>query len=290
MHSMPPRGLDWDDLRVFLAALDAGSLAGAARELRVEHTTVGRRLSALEDALGAPLVVRGPAGLVPTRLGEKLRPAAAEVARAVAALRELAATERAIVRLAVPSGMTALFTSRLAQLDAPLALEIVSGARPVDLSRGEADLALRVGRPTDPELVVRKLGRSGWALYAAPAYLARRGSPRDLADLSGHDVIGFDRALANVPAARWLEARSARANVVLRSREMTDMVAAARSGVGLAVLSCLLGDAEPALRRLTPEPVAVADLVLAYRRESASSGPVRAAIRFVSAVITDALS
>jgi len=87
------------------------------------------------------------------------------------------------------------------------ALELLTGAKPVlDLRRGEADLAIRSGPVDDEELIVRPLGDSGWSLYAAPAYLAQHTAPIDLdALMSGHALIGVDRALAAVPAARWIE-------------------------------------------------------------------------------------
>ena len=102
--------LDWDDLRYFLEAVRASTLAGAARALGVEHTTIGRRLSALERALGASLVLRSPDGLRLTPLGERILPRVEEVERAVSAVREVLRAEETRVRLAVPSGFTPLFT------------------------------------------------------------------------------------------------------------------------------------------------------------------------------------
>jgi len=282
--------LDWDDLRYFLRAVQARTLAGAARAMGVEHTTIGRRLSSLERSLGVPLVLRGPEGLQLTPLGEKVAPRVEELERAVLAVRELVASEKARVRLAVPSGFTTFFTTGIAQLcrDNPgLSLELVSGARPVDLKKGEADLAIRSGPIADKDLVARKLCESGFSLYASEAYLARRPAPRDPNDLTGHDVIGYDASLAAVPAAKWIEERAAKATVVLRSREMTDMLTATLGGVGLAVLPCSLGDAEPALRRLTPKVLATRTLSLVYRREARLSKDVRAVIRYVVEVMRE---
>lgn len=280
--------LDWDDLRYFLRAVQETTLAGAARAMGVEHTTIGRRLTALERSLGSAVVLRGPDGLRPTPLGTRLIPLAEEVQRAVSAVRDLAAVERGRVRLAVPSGFTSLFTAGLAQLctDHPgLSLELISGSRPVDLKKGEADLAIRSGPVIDKELVARKLCESGFSLYASEAYLARRFAPSNPNDLSGHDLIAYDPSLAAVPAARWIEERAANATIVLRSREMTDMLAAACGGAGLAVLPCMLGDAEPALRRLTSQVLATRTLSLIYRREAKLSTHVRAVIAFVVEVM-----
>ena len=282
--------LDWNDLRYFLRAAQAGTLAGAARAMGVDHSTIGRRLSALERALGAPLVIRAPDGLHLTPLGASLVPLAEEVERAVLALHGRASQRRARVRLAMPTGFTGLFSSNLERLRTAhphLTLELLTGSRPVDLKRGEADLALRSGPVADEELIARPLGESGWSLYAAPSYLARRPAPVDIDDLSGHDLIGYDPALSEVPAAQWIEERARSAIVVLRSREMSDMQAAALSGAGLAMLPCLAADGEAGLVRLTPRVLATRRLSLVYPREARLAQPVQAVIRFVLDVMQE---
>lgn len=285
-----PAELDWNDLRYFLSAAEHGSLAAAARSLSVEHTTVGRRLSALEQALGAPLVVRGPEGLRLTPLGQKLLPLALEVAESVERARAVVAAEKSRVRLAVPSGFSRLFASelgRLARSQPGLSLELSSGARPADLARGEADLAVRGGEIVDAELIAKKLCRLGWSLYAARSYLARKPPHRDPTDLRGHTVVGFDRSLARGPAARWLEPRCREADIVMRSREMVDMLATVQSGAGVALLPCFLADDEPSLSRLTPQVLVSQELWLVYRREARLSKELRAVVRFVSDVVAE---
>jgi DNA-binding transcriptional LysR family regulator len=282
--------VNWNDLRFFLRAAHAGTLAGAARAMQVDHSTIGRRLSALERSLGAPLVIRAPDGLHLTPLGENLVPLVEQVERAVLAVCEQAMQQKARVRLAMPTGFTKLFTANLAQLQAAcpgLSLELLSSSRPVDLKKGEADLAIRSGPVVDEDLVARRLCETGWSLYASPAYLLRRTAPADLNDLSAHDVIGYDPSLAGVPAAKWIEARTQGANIVLRSREMNDMLAAALGGAGLAVLPCLLGDEEPGLVRLTPAVLATREVSLVYRREFKRAAPLQAVIRFVVQVVQE---
>ncbi len=276
--------LDWNDLRYFLRAARTGTLAGAARAMEVEHSTIGRRLAALEKALGTPLVIRAPDGLHLTPFGTALLPLAEDVERAVSALRARAAQGEARVRLAMPTGFTALFTTHLSQLraaDPNLTLELLTGAQVTDLQRGAADLAIRSGPVSGQDLIVRPLGEVGWSLYAAPAYLARHPAPQDLDDLSGHDVIGYDAALASVPAARWVEARLAKATLALRSREMADMQSAAVAGAGLALLPCVGADNDPGLVRVTDRVLATRSLSLAYPREARLAGPVQTVIRFV---------
>jgi DNA-binding transcriptional LysR family regulator len=281
--------IDWESLHYFLRAAESRSLSRAARRLRVEHTTVGRRLSSLERAIGAPLVERSAAGLELTPLGRRVFELAGEMAALVQTISELAAVERTSVRLVVPTGFTGLVTPHLEALrrDHPhVSLDIVSGARRVDLRKGEADLAIRVGPIEDEALIARKLGEVASALYASRAYLERAGAV-DPNDLAGHAVIGFHRGLSQMPAAQWLADRSAKATVVLRSREAMDMLAAAQSGAGLAVLPCLLGDADRSLVRLTPEPVATRRVSLVYRREARLSPEVRSVSSFIVEIMRE---
>lgn len=283
----PGEELDWECLRYFLRAAEAKSLSGAARLLGVEHTTVGRRLSSLERALGAPLVSRRPSGLELTALGRRVLRLSSQMDRLARAVAELAVEDRTTVRLVVPTGFTVLLTPELETLhrEHPLvALEIVSGGRRVDLRKGEADLAIRLGPIEDQTLVATKLADVGWALYGSRRYLGR--SPAvDVADLAGHAVIGFHRSLATLPAAVWLSARSAGATVVMRSREAMDMLSAVQAGAGLAVLPCFLADSDPLLVRLTHHPIGHRRVSLVYRREARLSPEVRAVTAFIAKCI-----
>jgi DNA-binding transcriptional LysR family regulator len=279
---------DWDDLRYFLQAARAKTLAGAARALGVEHTTIGRRLTALERVLGAPLFIRSSDGLRLTPLAERVLPLIEDVERTVRAVQGRVASDRMRVRLAVPSGFAALITARLPELHrdhADVALELLSGSRPVDLKKGEAELALRIGPVTDQDLIAQNMGAVGLSLYAADSYLARRPGPIDTRQLAGHEVIGFDQSLAALPGAQWLATHGAGATVVMRCREMTDMLAATTAGLGLALLPCMLGDTAPTLTRLTDEILVSNKLSLVYRREMLKVAPVKAVIQFVSLVM-----
>lgn len=280
--------LNWDDLRYFLHALEAKSLAGAARSLGVEHSTVGRRLSALEHTLGASLMLRGPHGLQLTPLGEKLARLVADMGRTVAAVEGLNSAQKPSVRLAVPTGMARLFATALAQSNAKaltFSLDILSGPRPLDLKKGEADLAVRAAPVVDQSLIASRLCEIGFTLYASAAYLARKPAAADPTDLAGQDVIGYHTSLSGMSASRWLDAHAGGATVVMRNRDMADALSAAQSGIGIAILPCLLGDAEPELKRLTPKVLTTQDLSLVYLREFKVSPSMRAAIAFVKSVI-----
>lgn len=286
------RELNWEDIRYFLASAEEGSLSGAARSLGVEHTTVGRRLTSLEQAMGAALVLRTPAGLELTRLGQRVLRQAKDMRRAAEGMAAHALGERTNVRLVVPTGFTILLTSRLSALMASepgLALDIVSGSRRVDLRKGEADLAIRVGPVQDEALVVRKLGEVGSALYASRAYLARHKIAPDPEHLIGHALIGFHRSLAAMPAAVWLEERARGARIVMRSREAADMLTAVQQGVGLAVLPCFLAETDSQLVRLTSKVVGTRRVSLVFRRDRRLSPELRAVIRFIIDTISPSL-
>ena len=162
-----------------------------------------------------------------------------------------------------------------------LILETLAGGRLVDLKRGEADLAIRIGPITDEELVARSLGEVAWSLYASKAYMARRPRPVDPDDLTGHHLIAYGSDMASLPAAQWVEEHAEGATIVQRSNELTTMFATMKAGSGLAVLPCFLGDGKPGILRLTPKILATRGISLVYRRESRLAEPVRAAIQFV---------
>jgi DNA-binding transcriptional LysR family regulator len=276
--------IDWNDLRYFLAAARSRSLAGAARAVGVEHSTVGRRLTALERALGVPLLTRGPDGLALTPLGQQVAPLLEEMERAALAVAELCSSQKTRVRLATPSGFGRYINPHLAAFQAAhptITLELLSGSRPLDLKKGEADLAIRMGVPTDEELVARKIADVGWSLFAAETYLARNPAPADPTQLAGHDLLGFEAVLSGVPGAQWIAEHGRGANVIMRCRELTDVVAACAAGLGLAVLPCMAADGDPLLRRLTRQVLGMHRMSLVYRREVLVAEPVKAVIQFV---------
>ena len=164
-------------------------------------------------------------------------------------------------------------------------MEIISDNRPPDLKRGEVDLAVVVRTVIDEDLVTRSLGDVGWSLYAGEAYLARRSAPADPNDLSGHEIVALNTESSAAPAAQWLAKHAANATIVSRSNASASLVAAAVAGAGLAILPCFLAEAEPTLKRLTPDVLTSHRVSLVYRREARLAEPVRVAIRFVIEVM-----
>jgi DNA-binding transcriptional LysR family regulator len=252
----PPRpSIDWDDLRAALAAHRQKSLGRASRALGVDPTTVGRRIAALEDALGARLFDKTPAGLSPTPAGLALvvRAERAE-AEILAAERELGGADRRLsggVRITASDGIVHYVLlpalSDLRRAHPGIALELRADTRPLDLSRREADVAVRLARPKEPSLVARRLGAVRFALYAGEGYLARRGAPRAPKDLAGHDLVGFDAALDDLPQVRWLKKTVREPRWAVRATTTTAQAIACAEGAGIALLGTFVAAREPRL-------------------------------------------
>jgi DNA-binding transcriptional LysR family regulator len=283
---IPPRvAPDWNDLRPFLALVRAGSLAGAARALGTRHSTISRRIDALERALGARLVQRTPTGAVLTEAGLKLVPLAQTAERAMDAFAAAAQGVAKVWRLSLPTGLAPLVGPDLAALRAQrpdLAVDLHSSSEPVDLVGGGGDIALRIGPVDTAALVMRKVGEAGWSLYASPGYLAAH--PFD-GGLAGHDLVGLHADLAGTPADLWLAAHGAEGRVVLRLAQMTDLVATVHTGLGLGLLPCILADAAEGLVRLTPAVLVRQPVLLVFRRDVADDPRGREVIRCLTAAL-----
>jgi DNA-binding transcriptional LysR family regulator len=242
--------MDWDDVRVFLALARAGSLTAAARTLRVEHTTVARRIGQLEQALGLHLFDRLPRGWMLTSEGEQLAARAAQMEeQAHEFMREAAdgALLSGTVRLsASPSVGQEFLLPRLCAIHqrwASITLELVVEMRVAVLSRREADLALRIGRPQDPGLAARLLGTMAYGLYCRRGYTEGRSE-------ADWRFIGYDDSLAHTPEHQWLEALRGSRGYALRANTLPLQRDATRMGLGLAVLPHFMAAGDAQLQRL----------------------------------------
>ena len=287
MHSF-----DWNDLRYFLAIHREGTLAAAARRLRVQHSTVGRRLESLEKALGASLFTRTPDGFLITEAGAAILALAENAERSLTAIEQrVAGTDErlaGVVRVTTSEALSGFLVRHLAELHTRhpgLIVEVLSGNRSFDLSRGEADIALRITATTQPDLICKRIGDVGWALYGAESYVQRCGAPPSAIELSGHDVIAFDETMANIPGALWLKDHGAGTNVILRGNSIVAVLNAAIIGMGLAVLPCFLAEAEPTLRRLAPEVLGTREIWLVFHPDVARIARVRCVIDFVTEIV-----
>ncbi len=283
--------LAWDDLRYVWTIARVGSLAAAARELAVEHTTVGRRLSAIESALGTRLFTRGSSGLVPTAACAALIPRLSAIAAELANIEsDLAGADVRLegrVRLTAPELISPYLAAELAAFRAAhpaIDVVIVSGDRNLDL-RTEADLAIRGVPVTDGDLIAKPLIVSGVSVYAVQSYLDRRGTPASVDDLAGHDVVAYVESAQMLPGAPWMEAHLTGANVVVRAHSVPAALAAALGGAGLAALPCSVGS-DPRLVRITPAVVATQPLTLVSHPDVWRLARVRALTGYVMELFT----
>ena len=270
--------LDWEDLRVFVALARAGSLSAAARDLRVSHATVGRRVADLEAVVGAVLFDRRAAGYALTAEGQAVLDLAAGMdERAQSILRRagrdggltgtvrLTATEIVGERFLVPR--LAAFRHAHPGID----LEVMTDHRTLSLARREADVAIRLARPEAGELVTRRLASIAYGLYAAA----------DATDA----VIGYDDSLAHVPEMRWLARHAAGCRVAFRSNSLAAQLSAARAGFGRALLPRWLAEAEPGLVPVAPPaPLPEREAWLVVHRDLKDVPRVHALIDHVVAV------
>lgn len=238
----------WDLFQSLHAVLQAGSFSAAARVRGLTQPTLGRHIEALEQNLGSPLFVRSPRGLTPTDLAESIRPHLEEMASAsAAALRDASGasdSSKGVVRVAASDIMgvevlpqiLAGFQDRYPDIT----IELVLSNKAEDLSRRDADIAVRMVRPTQGSLVARKVGTTEIGFYATPGYIERRGMPASMADLiaGGHTVIGFDRHRPQLEALAGLDlGREITRDIFdLRTDNDVAQVAAVRAGLGIGAV------------------------------------------------------
>jgi DNA-binding transcriptional LysR family regulator len=287
--------VDWDDLRYFLAVQRAGTLARAASQLRINATTVGRRLTALEEQIGARLFDRTPEGYLLTPAGRELLPYAERMeSEALALERNVAGADQRLagtVRLSITEMLATRFLAphlgRFAERYPEISLDLNCTSRSVSLVRHEADIALRLSRPHEENVVARRLSQVELGLYAARAYLDRQGLPEDAErSLRGHQVLLFADSRAFTIENKWLEARLDGAHVALRSDSVSSVYAAAVAGLGIALMPRLVADVEPVLCRIatrsSPEPRVIWQAVHADLQRSAR---IQAVLRFLVDVV-----
>lgn len=252
---------DWNDLKYLLAVAHHGGTLAAARHLQVNQSTVQRRLAELERRLELRLVERSPSGYRLTAAGMLVLPSAEQVAASIEAF-ERQTTEAAhagILRLTCPEPIAIRLTKaglidRFHAKHPSVRIQFVLAERYVDLSNGEADVALRSG-DTDGDLIGRKIADSIWAVYASRGYLAHNAAPASVSELRLHPLISFDESLAGHRLSTWLPEVAPDARYAARSHSVLGLVSAAKAGLGVAPLPTALGDAEADLVRvLGPVP------------------------------------
>ena len=248
----------WAWYRTFLVVLETGSLSAAGRAMGLTQPTVGRHIDNLETALGLKLFARSFEGFAPTDAALELRPHAISLASTAAALRRVASSHgsgvRGTVRLTASEVIgVEVLPSILAALrrDHPeLVIELVLSNKVEDLLRREADIAVRMLRPTQDAMVAKRVGGAELGLHALESYLAAYGVPKTMADLSKHAVIGFDRETAFTRKLQDRFPAFSRADFSLRADSDLANLAAIRAGFGIGACQSALAARDKAIVRV----------------------------------------
>lgn len=253
--------LDWNDLRYFLAVADGGSTLAAGRALRVSQTTVARRIAALEEALSLKVFEKRQAGYTLTPAGEDLLERARQVESAAsgfadaaaAQVRDTSGTVRITTQEIFINTLLAPMLKELHELHPEVMIEIDTQQELLDLGAGEADIALRSTAGEAPAGTVgRSLCIDDWTLYCSRDYAERHGVPRTRKELLGHAIIGGGGGKLWRHYEAWLKSLGLEGQVAMHHATSTGLLTAVRSGFGIAVLPCIVADADPDLVRCLP--------------------------------------
>lgn len=288
---MAVRGFDWDNLRFFLELARQGRLAPAARRLRVDSATVSRRVSELERQFDTKLFDRTDGGFALTDAGRRLLPQAEgmqQLAEEAGDLRPERLAGR--VRVATMEGIASQYLSRLLPglraRHPELLVELVTSSALINLTKREADISLSFVPPRGPKLSIRQIGAFALFLYAAPAYLAARGTPADAAALAGHDFVDYVEDLVQIPEVHWLLDVVPEPNVIFRSSSMFAQQTAAACGAGLVLLPSFAGARDARLLPVLSDQLRTERPIwLAVHEELAEVPRVRAVVAHIEAAV-----
>ena len=280
----------WDDLRVFLEVARQGSVHAAAKKLRLDHSTVCRRVGKLESVLSVKLLNR-------TRKGVTVRTDAHELLKHIenmdvhaSALEDAVVIGSAgaaqVVRVATMEGLASQYVAHrlplLQQFDAGVMLELVSIPQTVDLSRKEADVFLSFFNPRTPGLTSKRVGSVAMHLYCSPAYVRRHGEPHSLSELAQHRFVGYIEELLTIDAVRWLDDVVENPRMVFYSNSILAQCNAAIGGLGIVMLPTFVASGVQGLQRLFPDISVKRDVWLSVRAEQSHLSRIRAVTKFFS--------
>jgi DNA-binding transcriptional LysR family regulator len=256
---------DWNDLRFFLELSRQDKLVRAAARLHVDHTTVSRRISALENQLDVRLFDRSPSGFRLTDAGLRLLPIAEQIETLSNRLyQDIAGKDARLggtVRVAAPEALgTQVIARHVAEFRSAhpdIEIELVAETRRTSLSKREADIAISLSRPDSGRLVAWKLCDYRLRLYGARDYLAGHAPILGQDDLAGHDFVSYIDDLIELPELRFFESTIKNANVVFRSSNVSAQFNAIVDGIGLGLVHCFMAQREPRLVPILPERISV---------------------------------
>ena len=284
----------WEDLRYFLSVAKSSNLSKAARQLGVNHSTVFRRIVALEKSLGVRLFERMSGGYILTGAGEEMLASISQVEEEIISLHlRLRGQDHQLtgaIRVTTSDALSQIFLQSyfpgFNQEYPDIQIELNTSNNFSNLSKREADVALRPTRNPPEGLVGRKLCIISWAIYGSKRYLRKYGRPAAPEELAQHRVISTDESLSQIAAIRWLKQYVPDESLVLSSSSVMPMLTAAIAGIGLSPLPCWMGDTEPKLVQVFP-PLRenASELWLLTHRDLRHTARIRVFMDYMAVVI-----
>jgi DNA-binding transcriptional LysR family regulator len=286
---------DWNDLTFFLELARHGRLMPAARRLKVDNTTVSRRIAELERALDTKLFQRCSDGFLLTESGNKLFVIAEAIEQRMLSVPEVLGLQDSTqpagrVRVASMEGIAAFYLSakfaEFAAIVPGIVVELVTERHLINLTKREADISVSFVPPQGPRLKVRRIGEFRLALFASERYLAKRGQPKSRADLQNHDFIDYVDDLVAIEPVHWLLEVLRPTTVVFRSTSMAAQQTAVAMGAGIALLPLFSAKTNPALIPILRDDIIVRrELYLGVHEDIEHVSRVRAVTRFLTDLV-----
>lgn len=291
---MGPHDVSWDDLKIFLAVGRHQTLSAAARDLKVDDSTVSRRIAQLESSFGETLMVRGRAGVTLTPRGEELLQHLHDMERsALAATSSCSPRDRGNprgrVRVATMEGIATLYLARqfieMRERYPLLEVELVTSGQAVNVSRREADVFLSFFRPEGRGLHVEAVGQFALHLYGSPQYLARHGTPATPDDLGRHTFVSYIEDVIQLDTVRWLKELVPNPHVVFHSSSMLAQLSAAAAGGGLTMQPSFAKAEQLGLVRVLPGCAVRRELWLSVHQDLEYTPRIRAVLEYMRMIL-----
>jgi DNA-binding transcriptional LysR family regulator len=281
---------NWDDVIYFLEVARTRNLVRAGQKLKVDHTTVSRRVRELERSLNTTLFKRSKSGFTLTEAGLRLLQFAEGMENHANAIVEtVVGAERAdaagAVRIASMEGIGSMYLTRCMtefhRAWPSIQVELITDTRYLDMTRREADIFVSFYKPTGRRLQVKKIGEFRIFLYASSAYLNAHGTPSDLKDLDRHGFVDFIDELIHIKENRWLSDILRPPHVVFRSTSLVSQYMAASNGLGIAMLPSFVAAQNKDLRPVLPSYFSVRDIWLSVHEDLLHIGRIKAVMNFL---------
>jgi DNA-binding transcriptional LysR family regulator len=276
--------MDWDNVRVFLAVARSGQFVAAAKRLRLDHATISRRIAALEAALGARLFDRRTTGVKLTAAGERFLGAAEQMETAFlhaqSEIGDIDVELTGVVRIGAPDGFSTYYLAAalrdFLERHPGILIQLVPVPQVIPLARREVDIVVVLDKPEAGRFVARKLTDYSLGIYASAAYLKARKPPREIADLTGHRLIGYVEEHAFSNALDYVRELFDGAPTGFECTSAVTQLEALRAGLGLGVVHDYLARRFKDLKRVLPERRAIRSYWIVTHEDTRGLGRIRA--------------